>query len=168
MAASSLFEVRFKLRPAVREIQRAEQAMEPTVTAARKTGRYPRAAQVLALALQFQEMIERGEVLGLQRFGQHPLVDRLVDDLLEAGHVGAGLPRLEVDEALELGEEELAGLAVVAVAGGARVDPDHLLDADDADAGEADLGAGAARLDVGSRGRPDQCGRTVHLLGGEG
>lgn len=62
MAASSLFEVRFKLRPAVREIQRAEKATEPAVTAARKTGRYPRAAQVLALALQFQEMIDRGEV----------------------------------------------------------------------------------------------------------
>lgn len=62
MAAGSLFEVRFKLRPAVREIQRAEQATEPTVTAVRKTGRYPRAAQVLALALQFQEMIDSGEV----------------------------------------------------------------------------------------------------------
>src|SRR5579884_913542 len=58
MAASSLFEVRFKLRPTVREIQRSEQAAEPTVTAVRKTGRYPRAAQVLALALQFQEMID--------------------------------------------------------------------------------------------------------------
>jgi hypothetical protein len=62
MTAGGLFEVRFKLRPAVREIQRAEQAMEPTVTVARKTGRYPRAAQVLALALQFQEMIDSGEV----------------------------------------------------------------------------------------------------------
>jgi hypothetical protein len=62
MAAESLFEVRFKLRPAVREIQRAEQATEPAVTAVRKTGRYPRASQVLALALQFQEMIDRGEV----------------------------------------------------------------------------------------------------------
>jgi hypothetical protein len=62
MAAGSLFEVRFKLRPAVREIQRAEQATEPKVTAAQKTGRYPRAAQVLALALKFQEMIDRGEV----------------------------------------------------------------------------------------------------------
>jgi hypothetical protein len=62
MAAGSLFEVRFKLRPAVREIQRAEQAPEPTVTAVRKTGRYPRATQVLALALQFQAMIDSGEV----------------------------------------------------------------------------------------------------------
>lgn len=62
MAASSLFEVRFKLKPTVREIQRAEQATEPAVRAVRRTGRYPRAAQVLALALQFQEMINRGEV----------------------------------------------------------------------------------------------------------
>jgi len=62
MAASSLFEVMFKLRPTVREIQRAEQATEPTVSPARRTGRYPRAAQVLALALQFQEMIDSGEV----------------------------------------------------------------------------------------------------------
>ncbi len=62
MAASSLFEVKFKLRPTVREIQRAEQATEPTVSPARRTGRYPRAAQVLALALQFQEMIDSGEV----------------------------------------------------------------------------------------------------------
>ncbi len=62
MVGSSLFEVRFKLRPTVREIQRAEQVTEPTVRAVRRTGRYPRAAKVLALALQFQEMINRGEV----------------------------------------------------------------------------------------------------------
>ncbi len=62
MAASSLFEVRFKLKPTVREIQRAEQAAEPAVRAVRRTGRYPRAAQVLGLALQFQEMIDRGEL----------------------------------------------------------------------------------------------------------
>jgi len=57
MAASSLFEVKFKLRPTVREIQRAEQAAEPTVSPPRRSGRHPRAAQVLALALQFQEMV---------------------------------------------------------------------------------------------------------------
>ncbi|NUN01313.1 MAG: hypothetical protein HUU41_09380 [Bryobacteraceae bacterium] len=62
MAAGSLFEVKFKLRPTVREIQRAQQATESTATAVRRTGRYPRAAQVLALALQFQEMIDSGEV----------------------------------------------------------------------------------------------------------
>jgi hypothetical protein len=62
MAASSLFEVKFKLKPTVREIQRAEQATEPTVSPTRRTGRYPRAAHVLALALQFQEMIDSGEV----------------------------------------------------------------------------------------------------------
>ena len=53
-----------------------------------------------------------GEVLGLERVVQDRLVDRLVDDLLEARHVDAGLARLEVDVALELGEEELrAGAA---------------------------------------------------------
>ncbi|MCZ2075991.1 MAG: hypothetical protein LC130_13460 [Bryobacterales bacterium] len=62
MAASSLFEVKFKLRPTVREIQRVQQTSEPPVTLVRRTGRYPRAAQVLALALQFQEMIDSGEV----------------------------------------------------------------------------------------------------------
>ena len=56
-----------------------------------------------------------GEVLGLQRLAEDGLVDRLVDDLLEAGHVGAGLPRVEVDVALELGEEELR--AAVALPG---------------------------------------------------
>ena len=64
-----------------------------------------------------------GEVLGLERVVEDGLVDRLVDDLLEAGHVDAGLARLEVDVALELGEEELRAGAV----GG--VDADHLLDA---------------------------------------
>jgi hypothetical protein len=44
MAASSLFEVKFKLRPTVREIQRAEQATEPTVAPAQRSGRHPRAA----------------------------------------------------------------------------------------------------------------------------
>jgi hypothetical protein len=62
MAAGSLFEVKFKLRPTVREIQLAQQASEPPVTLVRRTGRYPRAAQVLALALQFQEMIDSCEV----------------------------------------------------------------------------------------------------------
>ena len=72
MAASSLFEVKFKLRPTVREIQRAKQAAEPTLTLARRPGRYPRGAQVLALALQFQGMIDAGEVrdyAGLARLG---------------------------------------------------------------------------------------------------
>ena len=50
-----------------------------------------------------------GEVLGLERVVEDGVVDRLVDDLLEAGHVDARLARLEVDEALELGEVEAGG-----------------------------------------------------------
>ena len=103
-----------------------------------------------------------GEVLGLQGLGENGLVDRLVDDLLEAGHVGAGLLRAAVYVGLELGEEELRPAAV----GAFGLDPDDLLDAADADAREADLGARAARLHVGTgRGASrvaEQCGRMVH------
>ncbi len=91
-----------------------------------------------------------GELLGAQRLGQHDAVDRLVDDLLEARHVDAGLLRVEVDQALELGEVEIAGLGV-AVAAGRGGHAQHLLDAAHADAGEADLDCGATRLDVGGR-----------------
>ena len=48
-----------------------------------------------------------GEHLGPERLAEHDLVDRLADDLLEAGHVDAGLARIEVDEALEVGVVEV-------------------------------------------------------------
>ena len=48
-----------------------------------------------------------GERLGLEGLAEDDLVDRLVDDLLEARHVRALLLGPEVDEALELGVEEL-------------------------------------------------------------
>ncbi len=44
-----------------------------------------------------------------RRLAEHDLADRVVDDLLEARHVRALLVRAEVDEALELGVEELLG-----------------------------------------------------------
>jgi hypothetical protein len=55
------FEVSFSLRPAVREISRPPKkaATSPPVP---KYARYPRITQVVALALQFQEMIDRGEI----------------------------------------------------------------------------------------------------------
>ena len=70
----------------------------------------------------------------------------------------AGLLRVEVDEALEVGVVEglVAGLA--AVLGGA--DADDLLDADDADPGEADPGGGGLGLGVAAGGK--------RLLGGIG
>ena len=73
-----------------------------------------------------------GEDLGAEGLAEHDLVDRLADVLLEARHVDAGLARLEVDEALEVG--------VVEVLGAVGLDPDHLLDPGDADPREADLG----------------------------
>ena len=55
------FEVSFSLRPAVREISRPNKraTASPPVP---KYARYPRITQVVALALQFQEMIDRGEI----------------------------------------------------------------------------------------------------------
>ena len=76
-----------------------------------------------------------------KRLAEDDLADRLVDDLLEARHVRALLLRAEVDEALELGVEELLGAV--------RPDPDDLLDAGHADAREADLRRRAPGLDVG-------------------
>src|SRR4029079_12640241 len=93
----------------------------------------------------------RGQLLGAQRLTEDDAVDRLADHLLEARHVDTGLPRVEVDEAFELGEEVVAR-AVSAVAGDSAMpaDADHLLDAADADAGEAHLGARSRRLYVAS------------------
>ena len=62
-------------------------------------------AAVLAVADERGDV--GGERLGLEGLGEHDLVDRLVDDLLEARHVRALLLGPEVDEALELGVEEL-------------------------------------------------------------
>ena len=50
-----------------------------------------------------------GELLGAQPLAEHHGVDGRVDDLLEARHVDARLARVEVDEALQLGEEVIAG-----------------------------------------------------------
>ena len=77
-----------------------------------------------------------GEGLGAKCLAEHDLVDRLVHDFLEAGHVDAGLLGVEVDGALEIGVVE--GLGAV---GG---DADDLFHACDADAGEADRASGSA------------------------
>lgn len=55
------FEVSFSLRPAVREISRPPKKGAPSPPVP-KYARYPRITQVVALALQFQEMIDRGEI----------------------------------------------------------------------------------------------------------
>ena len=61
--SQSGLEVRVSLRPTVRVINRSAKETS-AATPVRKSGRFPRVAQVLALALQFQEMIDTGEVRG--------------------------------------------------------------------------------------------------------
>ena len=57
-------EVKVRLQPTVREINRPAKKKAAAAPPITKTGRFPRLAQVLALALQFQEMIDSGEVRG--------------------------------------------------------------------------------------------------------
>jgi hypothetical protein len=61
--SQSGLEVRVSLRPTVRVINRSAKETS-AVAPVRKSGRFPRVAQVLALALQFQEMIDTGEARG--------------------------------------------------------------------------------------------------------
>ena len=68
------------------------------------------------------------EVLDQQGFADHDLLDRLREELREAGHVHALALGREVDGAVDLGGDQLLVLAVA--------DPDRLLDAADARAGE--------------------------------
>ena len=90
-----------------------------------------------------------GELLGTKRLAEHDLVDRLVHDLLESGHVDAGLLGVEVDEALEVGVEE--GLGSV---GG---DADLLLDAGYPNPREAEACRGRRRLCVSALDRECRC-----------
>ena len=55
-------EVKVRLQPTVRQINRAPRKIAPAADPAAKRGRLPRITQVLAMALQFQEMIDRGEI----------------------------------------------------------------------------------------------------------
>jgi hypothetical protein len=61
-ATTARFEVKTTLPHRVRQVHRNESRLERAVEVAPRPGRPIRAAQVLALALQFQEMIDRGEV----------------------------------------------------------------------------------------------------------
>ncbi|MCX6619996.1 MAG: hypothetical protein NTY38_02730, partial [Acidobacteria bacterium] len=57
------FEVKVRLQPTVRQINRAPKKIAPVAAdPSAKRGRLPRITQVLAMALQFQEMIDRGEI----------------------------------------------------------------------------------------------------------
>ena len=56
------FDVKVRLQPAVRQINRVPKQIASAADPAAKRGRLPRITQVLAMALQFQEMIGRGEI----------------------------------------------------------------------------------------------------------
>ena len=83
----------------------------------------------------------RRKCLGREGFADHDVLDRLVHDLLETGHVNPGLLRIQVHVALERGVVELL-LAI-------GLDAYDLLDAGDPDAGQAHLRGRHAGLHVG-------------------
>lgn len=55
------FEVKVQLRPSVRDVYRTARGDAPPMAYAPRHGQLPRITQVLALAIQFQEMLDRGE-----------------------------------------------------------------------------------------------------------
>jgi hypothetical protein len=59
---SKTFEIEFNLRPGVRAIDRPAGERPKAGPARRRFDRYPRIVQVVALAIHFQDMLERGEV----------------------------------------------------------------------------------------------------------
>lgn len=88
-------EVKVRLQPTVRQINRAPKKIAPAADPAAKRGRLPRITQVLAMALQFQEMIDRGEVhrhadlarlgcVSRERISQMMVLTWLAPDIQEA------------------------------------------------------------------------------------
>lgn len=59
---SKTFEIEFNLKPGVRAIDRPAGEKPKEGSARRRFDRYPRIVQVVALAVHFQEMLDRGEV----------------------------------------------------------------------------------------------------------
>lgn len=89
------FEVKVRLQPAVRQINRVSKQIAPAADPAAKRGRLPRITQVLAMALQFQEMIDRGEIrrhadlarlgcVSRERISQMMVLTWLAPDIQEA------------------------------------------------------------------------------------
>ena len=59
---SKTFEIEFNLKPGVRAIDRPAGEKPKEGAARRRFDRYPRIVQVVALAIHFQNMLDRGEV----------------------------------------------------------------------------------------------------------
>ena len=80
------------------------------------------------------------EHLDEERLADHDLLDRLLEELREAGHVHALLRRVEVDRALDVGRDLLLVVAVP--------DPDRLAHAGDPGAREPERNLGHGSLEV--------------------
>ena len=59
---SRTFEIEFNLKPGVRAIDRPAGERPKEGAARRRFDRYPRIVQVVALAIHFEDMLDRGEV----------------------------------------------------------------------------------------------------------
>ena len=81
-----------------------------------------------------------GQLLDEEGLADHDLVDRLLEQLGEAGHVDALLARVEVDEAVDLSGDELLGAA--------PAEADRLGHALDACPGQAEPHLGRRGLEI--------------------
>jgi hypothetical protein len=97
------------------------------------------------------------ELLDEELLRDDQLVDRLAEELGEAGHVDALLVRVEVDVAVDdRGDERVAPVVLHA---------DGLLDAGDADARQPQADLGARGLQIGLRGYSPSHVATVAVSG---
>ena len=92
---NSEFEVKVRLQPTVRQIGRAPKQPAARAKTDVKFGRFPRITQVLAMAIQFQDMIGRGEIrrhadlarlgcVSRERISQMMVLTWLAPDIQEA------------------------------------------------------------------------------------
>jgi hypothetical protein len=89
------FDVKVRLQPAVRQINRGPKQIAVAGPPESKRGCFPRITQVLAMALQFQELIDRGEIrrhsdlarlgcVSRERISQMMVLTWLAPDIQEA------------------------------------------------------------------------------------
>ena len=81
-----------------------------------------------------------GELLDEKCLADHDLLDRLLEQLREAGHVDALLGRIQIDRALDLGGDEPLDLA--------PAEPDRLAETAHTGARQPDLDVGGRRLEI--------------------
>ncbi len=103
-------------------------------------GSDPRLRPAGALPLDDLARDVRRQLLDEERLLEHDVLDHLLEELREAGHVDALLRRVEVDGALDVGGDQLLA--------GPVPDPDRLRDSGDPRARQAEANLGLRRLEV--------------------